>query len=559
MARVQRVLDLVPVDGLTGYLDVGGGKALELAAAAPPLGVIEAIEASGLRGRGGGGFPTGTKWRTVAENASDVNPTTVVVNAAEGEPGTYKDRAILAANPYRVLEGALVAAKVVGADRVVVAIKASETAIHDRLLRAVAEVESAGWTEGVEVVVATGPEEYLYGEETALLEVLDGRAPFPRLSPPYRRGVDEPLGSDGTAAGAELASSAGATEAAPTLVNNVETYANVPGIVVEGPEWFRSVGTEGSPGTIVCTVSGDCPTEGVAEYAMGTPLSEVLADLGGMGDPATEVGFVLSGVSNPLFPVDRIHTPLDYEAMAEAGGGLGTGGFLVFGPDRDPVAVTAGVSRFLGVESCGQCTPCKQDGLALSVLLEGLRAGAPEPDAAVKIADRARSVSVEARLLSGHPARDGGHQPARTVPGIGEGRGRSEPEPRTSARRPHCRHQALRREALHPRRTPRRQTARLDLRRRRLRSGTGRPHRPTRPRILTLMWPKRSLKSGNSPDFTTGRATSTRAGSVVGGSAGALEVGPALLRLEPAELGAPGGRRGASGAFDPEGLGQLGP
>ena len=402
MPRLSRVLDPTPIGGLDGYLAAGGGKALDLAAQVGPSALIEAVEASGLRGRGGGGFPAGTKWRTVAENQQGAAPATVVVNAAEGEPGTYKDRAILRANPYRVIEGALVAAKAVGADRVVVAVKESATDIREPLMRAVREIEDSGWSGGIELVVATGPDEYLFGEETALLEVLAGRRPFPRLSPPYRLGLDQPAGADGTAAGSAMAGPGGATPAPPTLVGNVETFANVPGIIVEGPDWFRSVGTDGSPGTIVCTVSGDCPTEGVGEFAMGTPLSEVLRELGGFRHPASEVGFVLSGVANPLLPADRLDTPLDYEALREAGGGLGTGGFIVFGPDVDPVAVVAGVSRFLGVESCGQCSPCKDDGVALAALLEGLRAGAPEPDALAQIEARANTVSVEARCFLAH-------------------------------------------------------------------------------------------------------------------------------------------------------------
>ncbi len=393
--RVHRVLDPQPVR-LRDYIAAGGGKALELARLAEPDAVLSAIAASGLRGRGGGGFPTAVKWRTVAENQRGAAPATVVVNAAEGEPGTYKDRAILLANPYRVIEGALVAAGIVGADRVIFAVKASDADVRERLVDAFGEVVAAGWMPSVDVTVAAGPDHYLFGEESALLEVLVGRQPFPRIAPPYRSGVEGP-GEDGTSAGTRMASASSATGAAPTLVNNVETFANIPGIVVEGPEWFRSVGTEGSPGTIVCTVSGDCPTEGVGEFAMGTPLETVLRELGGFSDPKSEIGFVLSGVANPLLTTDRLGVVLDYDAMRDAGGGLGTAGFLVFGPDRDPVAVIGGVSRFLAVESCGQCVPCKQDGVAMATLLEGVRTGAPEPDAVEQLTARAQTVSDEAR------------------------------------------------------------------------------------------------------------------------------------------------------------------
>ena len=191
MAPENRVLDAAPVETLEDYVKAGGGKALGLARKAGPEGVIGAVERSGLRGRGGAGFPTGTKWRTVSESRSASQPATVVVNAAEGEPGSFKDRAILRRNPYKVLEGALVAADAVGADAVIVAMKASFTRELARMREAIDEVKAAGWADGVELMVVEGPSHYLYGEETALLEVIAGRNPFPRIAPPFRHGVDE--------------------------------------------------------------------------------------------------------------------------------------------------------------------------------------------------------------------------------------------------------------------------------------------------------------------------------------------------------------------------------
>ncbi len=374
MPLYSRVLDGAPVPTLDDYVSSGGGRALELAGKAGSEGVIGALEDSGLRGRGGAGFPTGTKWRTVFDSRSEVLPATVVVNAAEGEPGTFKDRAILRRNPYRVLEGALVAATTVGADTVIVAMKASFTQELARVRAAIAEIQRAGWGEGIELVVVEGPSHYLYGEETALLEVIAGRNPFPRIAPPYRHGSDE-LGPDTKSAADEaMASETSDTAAAPTLVNNAETMANVPGIVVEGPEWFRSVGTEKSPGTIVCTVTGSTRRHGVGEFPMGTPLREVIETLGG-GVRSGEVRAVLSGVANALLPGHLIDTPVTYEDLEEAGSGLGSAGFIVFDDSDDPVAVAAGASRFLAVESCGQCTPCKQDGLVIAGLLHCLGHG----------------------------------------------------------------------------------------------------------------------------------------------------------------------------------------
>ena len=236
---------------------------------------------------------------------------------------------------------------------------------------------TAGWVDGVDVDVLEGPSEYLYGEETALLEVLDGRAPFPRLAPPYRHGADE-LG-DGTTSPADvdMAGPTPDTVAPPTLVNNTETMANVPGILAHGPDWFRSVGTPESPGTIVCTITGATARDGVGEVPMGTPLATVIDELGGGPVAGRRLVAAMSGVANPVLPAARFDTPLSYEAMAAAGSGLGAAGFIVFDDADDLVAVAAGVSRFLAVESCGQCTPCKQDGREISEILA--RLGRNEP------------------------------------------------------------------------------------------------------------------------------------------------------------------------------------
>ncbi|MGH9189261.1 MAG: NADH-ubiquinone oxidoreductase-F iron-sulfur binding region domain-containing protein [Acidimicrobiales bacterium] len=393
----RRVLDAEPHTSLASFAAIGGGTGIEAAAELGPDATVDRIEASGLRGRGGAGFPTGRKWRTIRENASDRLAATVVVNAAEGEPGSFKDRAILRANPYRVLEGALVAARTVGADAVVVALKASFGPELARVRAAIEEVRAAGWAAGVELMVVEGPSHYLYGEETGLMEVLAGRNPFPRLAPPFRHGLDE-LGPDTRSAADEpLAGPTGETAAAPTLVNNVETFANVGGIVARGPAWFRSAGTEESPGTVVCTVSGDTRRAGVAEVAMGTPLSDVIEAIGGGVAPGRQVAAVLSGVANPIVPGRLVGTAVSHEAMAAIGSGLGAAGFLVFDDATDPVAIAAGVSRFLAVESCGQCQPCKQDGLALAELLGRLCGPDARPADAAAVADHAATVADGAR------------------------------------------------------------------------------------------------------------------------------------------------------------------
>jgi NADH-quinone oxidoreductase subunit F len=381
MEPISRVLDLEPVDSLDAYEAGGGGAGLRAAVDQGGEATLAVLEASGLRGRGGAGFPTAAKWRSVLANVGP-EPATVVVNAAEGEPGTFKDRAIIRANPYRVIEGALVAAVTIGADEVVVATKQRFEREVSRLQGAAKQVEAAGWAPGVAVRVVEGPDEYLYGEETALLEVVEGRLPFPRLAPPWRRGVDEGAGgTDEAAAGGAVLAPAGdgPSSAPPVLVNNVETLANVALVLANGPDWFREVGTPESPGTLVCTITGRMEGAGVVEVAMGTPIGEVIEAVG-RAPLSGVVSGVLPGVSAPLLPGDRLDTPLTYEAMAAAGTGLGTGGFIVLDGAVDPVAVAEGVSRFLAVESCGQCTPCKGDGLAIRGALGRLREGAPEGD-----------------------------------------------------------------------------------------------------------------------------------------------------------------------------------
>lgn len=376
MSEVHRVLPASALENLQAYLDAGGGVGLQAARAMTPDAVIDVVDGSGLRGRGGAGFPTGRKWRTVAANRSPLEPTTVVVNAAEGEPGSFKDRAILRANPYAVLEGALIAAYAVGADQVIVAMKRTFTREASRVDTAITELQDAGWTAGIDVSIFEGPSEYLYGEETALLEAIDGRYPFPRLTPPFRRGVEELVdtpgdvtSASGSAAHVELAGPGSETVAPPALASNVETYANVSGILAHGVAWFRSLGTEKSPGTIVCTVSGRTRRAGVAEMAMGTPLREIVETIGGGAQPGRRITAVMSGVANALIPEALLDTPASHEAMTAIGSGLGAAGFLVFDDTTDLAAVAAGVARFLAVESCGQCTPCKRDGLAIADVL----------------------------------------------------------------------------------------------------------------------------------------------------------------------------------------------
>jgi NADH-quinone oxidoreductase subunit F len=385
--RARRVLHPNALPSLASYRSIGGLRGLKVALRSDPSEIIATIHDAGLRGRGGAGFPAGRKWQTVAANTTGGPPPTVVVNGAEGEPGTFKDRSILRRNPYQVIEGAFIAARAVQAGRVVIALKQSFPTDVERVRSALTEMRAAGVVPmSVEFIVFEGPDEYLYGEETALLETIDGRGPFPRVVPPYRVGL---VGRDPRPA----------RDAGAALVNNVETIANVPKIVARGAHWFRAVGTRDSPGTVVCTVTGDVLRAGVNEVRMGTPLRRVID---GIGDgPAAPIKAVLSGVANPVILGDQIDVAVSHEAMTSIGAGLGSAGFIVYAEPTDMVAVAAGVARFLSVESCGQCTPRKGDGLLLSDRLTRLAASRASAADLDLIEQRIRSVGFGARCYLG--------------------------------------------------------------------------------------------------------------------------------------------------------------
>ncbi len=346
------------VASVAEWLEAGGGQGLERARELGTGGTIQELALSGLRGRGGAGFPTGTKWRSIGQARPEAGDHYVVVNAAEGEPGTFKDRALLRSNPYQLLEGAAIAAVTVGALRVYVGLKRTFTEEIDRLERALTEMEAEGLTGDVPFELVVGPDHYLLGEETGLLQVVEGEEPLPRWNPPYLQG----LFATGPQAGWSSAPRRDAEpreKSNPTLVNNVETLSSVPHVLRNGPEWYRSMGTEESPGPIVCTVVGDVLTPTVVEVEMGTPLRELIeVHAGGVGEGRT-VKAVLSGFANPVLPAGALDAPISYEGLRDAGGGLGAAGFIVYDDRTNLVEVARLVSNFLYVESCGQCPPCK--------------------------------------------------------------------------------------------------------------------------------------------------------------------------------------------------------
>ncbi|MGH9268396.1 MAG: NADH-ubiquinone oxidoreductase-F iron-sulfur binding region domain-containing protein, partial [Acidimicrobiales bacterium] len=347
-----------------------------------PEATIEEVQASGLRGRGGAGFPTAAKWAGVARAKGTHRY--LVANGAEGEPGTFKDRTLLRRNPYQLIEGVAIAAMSVGAAEAFIALKASFTREVGRLAGALGEMLDAGLAGEVPIRIVTGPEEYLFGEEKALLEVIEGRDPLPRLLPPYIHGLFSTAPQMGWTATDLRAGHAGRHESNPTVVNNVETLSNVPHILVNGPAWFRGRGTPSSPGTVVCTVVGDVVEDGVVEVDMGTSLAHLIEHGAGGPLPGRRVKAIWSGVANPPLGADHLGTPITYEDFAAIGAGLGSAGFVVYDGTACMVEVTRQFSRFLSVESCGQCPPCKLGTAEITARLERIESGAGD-DADIEV------------------------------------------------------------------------------------------------------------------------------------------------------------------------------
>jgi NADH-quinone oxidoreductase subunit F len=367
-----------PVTTLAGWLALGGGDGLRAARQLDPQGTIDELRASGLRGRGGGGFPTGAKWAGVANGRGTHRY--VVANAAEGEPGTFKDRRLLRDNPYQLVEGVAIAAFAIGATEAFIGLKASFTTEIDRLTAALAEMTAAGLAGDVPIQIVPGPEDYLLGEEKALLEVIEGKDPLPRLLPPYLHGLFSTAPQMGWIPTPIEPGHWGPHESNPTLVNNAETLSNVPWILARGPQWFRTMGTPSSPGTIVATVVGDVAHPVVTEVEMGTRLSTLLRGPAGGPLPDRTWKAVFSGVANPVVDQSRFDLPMTYEDFAAHGTGLGAAGFVVYDDTACMVNVARVFSQFLAVESCGQCPPCKLGSAEITERLERIEGGTGADD-----------------------------------------------------------------------------------------------------------------------------------------------------------------------------------
>ncbi len=359
---VLRNCGIIDPDSIEEYIGQGGYTALAKALAMKPEEVIAQVKASGLRGRGGAGFPTGLKWEFGRKAPGGVKY--VVCNADEGEPGTFKDRLILEGDPHAVLEAMAIAGWAIGANYGYIYIRGEYQLSIQRLERAIEQARrlgllgqnifNSGFNFDVEVRIGAGA--YVCGEETALFESLEGKRGEPRIKPPYPTDV----GLFGK----------------PTVINNVETLANIPPIITRGAEWFRTLGTEKCPGTKVFTLTGDIVNEGLIEVPMGITLREVVYEIGGGIPNGHKFKMAQTGgTSGGCLPEALLDVPMDYDQLAAAGSALGSGALLIMDDTHCIVDVARCFARFFLHESCGQCIPCREGTLQLYHLVDGITRG----------------------------------------------------------------------------------------------------------------------------------------------------------------------------------------
>ncbi len=357
---------------LAAYEDQGGYEGLTKALEMVPGDLVELVKESGLRGRGGAGFPTGMKWGFIPHDPDEpggAKPNYLVVNADESEPGTCKDIPLMMASPHTLIEGVIIAAHAINAKVAFIYVRGEVLHVVRRLQAACREAYAAGHLGtglngkgihdsgvNIDLIIHAGAGAYICGEETALLDSLEGRRGQPRLRPPFP--AVEGL------------------YASPTVINNVETIASVPSIVTGGIDWFGSMGTEKSKGYTIYSLSGHVKAPGQYEAPLGITLRELI-DLGGGMREGSELKFwTPGGSSTPILTAEHLDVPLDYEAVGEAGSMLGTKALQVFDQTTSVVRCVLRWTEFYKHESCGKCTPCREGTHWLVQVLDRLNRGA---------------------------------------------------------------------------------------------------------------------------------------------------------------------------------------
>jgi NADH:ubiquinone oxidoreductase subunit F (NADH-binding) len=329
---------------ITTYIDRDGFKALRKALKLPPEQLIGEIKASGLRGRGGAGFPCGLKWDLARKAQGDEKY--VICNADEGEVGTFKDRYILENDPFSLIEGIAIAGYAIGARKAYIYLRAEYHFLLGLLEEAIGQSKKRGFLKYLDIEIRQGAGAYVCGEESALMDSIEGKRGEVRYRPPFP--PTSGLWSK------------------PTIINNVETLMNVPRIVLNGAEWFKKMGTEKSKGTKVFSVSGDVKNPGVYELVLGSSLKELVEDLAGAKKvQAVQVG----GATGRIIPADKLDTPLSFETI------LGAGAITVFNKSRDMIDIVYRTLEFLAEESCGKCAPCREGTEAMVEILHRFSKG----------------------------------------------------------------------------------------------------------------------------------------------------------------------------------------
>lgn len=346
---------------LAAYRKAGGYSALRKALRTAPGDVLTAVKDSGLRGRGGAGFPTGMKWGFLP--APDGGPRYLVVNADESEPGTCKDIPLMMADPHLLVEGAIITAYAIGCHHAFIYVRGEVLHVYRRLLAAVREARDAdflgrdilGSGFDLELTVHAGAGAYICGEETALLDSLEGLRGQPRLKPPFP--------------------AVAGLYGRPTVINNVETIVSVPSVVANGADWFRSMGTERSTGFGIFSLSGHVTRPGQYEAPLGITLRELLDLAGGVREGHTLKFWTPGGSSTPLFTAEHLDVPLDYESVGAAGSMLGTRALQIFDETTCVVRAVARWTDFYAHESCGKCTPCREGTYWMKLIYHRLESG----------------------------------------------------------------------------------------------------------------------------------------------------------------------------------------
>jgi NADH-quinone oxidoreductase subunit F len=346
---------------IDNYERLDGYAGLRKALGMPPADIVAMVKDSNLRGRGGAGFPTGMKWQFIPQD--NPKPKYVVVNADEGEPGTCRDLPLMMNDPHSMIEGIIIACYAVRAEKAFIYIRGEAVHAIRRVVGAVNEARAKGYLGSnilgsgfdCDIVVHGGAGAYICGEETALLDSLEGRRGQPRLKPPFpaTNGLYD----------------------APTVVNNVGTLASVPYIVLGGADWYKALGPEGSPGTSIFSLSGRVKNPGQYEAPMGTTLRELLELAGGMSRGKELKFWTPGGASCPLLTQEHLDLPLDFDSVVKAGSMNGTSAVQIFDEDDCVVRAVKKWSEFFKHESCGKCTPCREGTYWYVGIYERLEAG----------------------------------------------------------------------------------------------------------------------------------------------------------------------------------------